>query len=72
MDFPYQQLMSPFLLPTLRVIGEPLEFLVADIEYVASWSEAEGQLSSSPRRKEEIRVAEKSSTNSCTVVVPWQ
>ena len=36
MDFPRQQLMSPFLLPTLHIIGEPLELLVAGIEHVAS------------------------------------
>jgi len=35
-DFPHQQLMFPFLLPTLHIVGEPLEFLVVDIEYVAS------------------------------------
>ena len=72
MDFPHQQLTSPFLLPTLHVVDEPLEFLVAGIEHVTSWSEMEGQLSSSPRWKEEMRAAEKSSTNSCAVVVPWQ
>ena len=71
-DFSHQQLTSPFLLPTLRVIGKPLEFLVADNKHVVSWSEAEGQLSSSPRQKEEMRVAEKSSSNSCAIVVPWQ
>jgi len=43
MDFPYQRLTSLFLLPTLYVVGEPLEFLVAGIEHVASWSETEGQ-----------------------------
>jgi len=42
-DFPHQRLMSPFLLPTLYVVGEPPEFLMAGIEHVASWSEAEGQ-----------------------------
>ena len=71
-DFPHQQLMSPFFLPILHVVGKPLEFLVAGIEHVASWSEAEGQLSSSPHRKEEMRAAEKSSSNSCAIVVPWQ
>jgi len=30
-------------LPTLHVIGKPLEFLVADIKHIASWSEAEGR-----------------------------
>ena len=35
-DFPHQQLTFPFLLPTLRVVGKPLEFLVAGIEHVAS------------------------------------
>jgi len=35
--------MSPFLLPTLRIVGEPPEFLVAGIKHIASWSEAEGQ-----------------------------
>ena len=41
-DFLHQQLMFPFLLPTPHVIGEPPEFLVADIGHVASWSEAKG------------------------------
>jgi len=72
MDFPHQRLTSPFLLPTLCVIGELPEFLVASIEHVASWSEAEGRLSSSSCQKEEMRVAEKSSSNSCAVVVPQQ
>jgi len=40
-DFLHQQLMFPFLLPTPHVVGEPPEFLVAGIRYVASWSEAE-------------------------------
>jgi len=71
-DFPHQQLTFPFPLPTLHIVGEPPEFFVAGIEYVASWSEVEGQLSSSSHQKEEMRVAEKSSSNSCTVVVPWQ
>ena len=71
-DFPHQRLMSPFLLPTPRVVGKPPEFLVASIERVASWSEAEGRLSSSSRRKEEMRAAERSSSNSCAVVVPRQ
>ena len=64
--------MSPFPLPTLCVVGEPPEFLVVGIEHIASWSEAEGRLSSSPHRKEEMRAAEKSSSNSCTIVVPRQ
>jgi len=64
--------MSLFLLPTLCVVGEPPEFLVADINHIASWSEVEGRLSSSPCRKEEMRAAERSSSNSCAVVVPWQ
>jgi len=59
-------------LPTPRVVDEPPEFLVASIERVASWSEAEGQLSSSPRQKEEKRAAEKSLSNSCAVVVSQQ
>jgi len=42
-DFPHQQLMSSFLLPTPRIIDGPLEFLSAGIKHVASWSEAEGQ-----------------------------
>ena len=71
-DFPHQRLASPFLLPTPHVVDEPPEFLVASIECVAFWSEAEGQLSSSPHRKEEKRAAERSSSNSCAVVVPWQ
>ena len=41
-DFLHQHLMFPFLLPTPHVVGEPLEFLVADIEHVASWSKVEG------------------------------
>ena len=72
MDFPHQQLTFLFLLPTLHVVGEPPEFLVAGIERIASWSEAEGRLSSSPHQKEEMRAAERSSTNSCAVVVPRQ
>ena len=64
--------MFPFLLSTLHVVGEPPEFLVAGIKRVASWSEVEGRLSSSPCQKEEMRVAERSSTNFCAVVVPWQ
>ena len=71
-DFPHQRLTSPFLLPTPRVVGEPPEFLVASIERVASWSEVEGRLSSSPRQKEKKRGAERSSSNSCAVVVPQQ
>ena len=64
--------MSPFPLPTLCVVGEPPEFLVVGIEHIASWSEAEGRLSSSPHRKEEMRAAERSSSNFCAVVVPQQ
>jgi len=71
-DFLYQRLAFPFLLPTPRIVDEPLEFLVASIERVAPWSEAGGQLSSSPPQKEEKRVAERSSSNSCAVVVPQQ
>ena len=71
-DFPHQRLTFLFLLPTLRIIGEPPEFFVAGIEHVASWSEAEDRLSSSPRQKEEMRAAERSSSNSCTVFVLWQ
>jgi len=59
-------------LPTLRIVGEPPEFLVAGIEHIASWLKVEGQLSSSPRQKEEMRAAEKSSSNSCAVVVSRQ
>jgi len=72
MDFSHQQLTSPFLLPTPRVIGEPLEMLVAGIKHIASWSEAEGRLGSSPHQKEEMRAAKRSSSNSCAVVVPQQ
>jgi len=71
-DFPHQQLASLFLLPTLCVVGVPPEFLVADIEHVASCSKAEGQLSLSPRQKGEMRAAEKSSSNSCAIVVSRQ
>jgi len=71
-DFPYQRLTSPFLLLTLRVVGEPSEFLVAGIKHIASWSKAEGRLGSFSHRKEEMRAAKRSSSNSYTVVVPWQ
>jgi len=43
MDFPHQQLTFPFLLPTLCVVSEPLEFLVVDIERIAFWSEVKGR-----------------------------
>jgi len=42
MDFLHQQLTFPFLLPTPHIIDKPLEFLMAGIEHVASWSEVEG------------------------------
>ena len=45
---------------------------MAGIERIASWSEVEGQLSSSSHQKEEMKAAERSSSNSCTIVVPWQ
>ena len=54
MDFLYRRLTFLFLLPTPHIVGEPPEFLVADIEHVASWSEAEGRLGSFPCRKEEL------------------
>jgi len=71
MDFPHQQLMFPFLLPTPCVIDRPPESLSANIKHVASWSEAESQEGLSPHWKEEIEAAEKSSTNFCAVVVLW-
>ena len=71
-DFPHQWLTSPFLLPTPCIVGKPPEFLVADIEHVTSWLEAEGRLGSSPCQKEEMRVAKRSSSNFCTIVVPQQ
>jgi len=42
MDFLHQQLTFSFLLPTPHIIDKPLEFLMAGIEHVASWSEVEG------------------------------
>jgi len=54
MDFLYRRLTFLFLLPTPHIVGEPPEFLVADIEHVASWSEAEGRLGSFPCWKEEL------------------
>ena len=67
-DFLHQQLTSLFLLITPRVFGEPPEFPVAGIEHIASWSEVGSQGGSCPRQKE-MRAAERSSSNFCTVVV---
>jgi len=47
-DFLHQRLKFPFLLPTPHAVSEPSEFLVAGIEHIASWSEAEGRLGSFP------------------------
>ena len=44
---------------------------MAGIEHVASWSEAGSRGGSCPRQKE-MRTAERSSSNFCTVVVQWQ
>ena len=71
-DFLYRQLMPPFLLTTPRVFGKPPEFPVANIEHIASWSEADSREGSSLRQKEK-RVVEKSSSSFCTIVVQrWQ
>jgi len=59
-------------LPTPCVIDRPLESLLANIEHIVSWSEVESQEDSSPRWKEEMEVTEKSSTNSCAIIVPQQ
>jgi len=72
MDFPHQQLMSPFLLPTPRIIDRPPGSLSSNIEHIASWSEAESREGSSPCQKEEMEAVEKSSTNFCAIVVPQQ
>ena len=68
-DFPHQQLvlLSPSL--TSHVIDAPLEFLKANIGYVASWSEAEGRSNSCPRWKEDSK-AKKFLSSFCTIVVP--
>jgi len=71
MDFLHRQLTSPFLLTTPRVFGKPPEFLVADIEHIASWSEADSQGGSSPCQKE-MRTVERSSSSLCAVVVQWR
>ena len=42
-DFLHQQRTSLFLLPTPHIVGRPLEFPLAGIEHVASWSEAGGR-----------------------------
>ena len=68
MDFLYRRLTFLFLLPTPHIVGEPPEFLVADIEHVASWSEAEGWLGSFPCRKEELWEVEKFWSNSYNIV----
>jgi len=70
-DILHQQLILPSPLPTSHVVDEPLEFFEANIEYVASWSEAEGRSNSCPHWKEDLK-AKKSSSNFCTVVVPRQ
>jgi len=70
MDFLYPQVRPPSPLSTPRVVDKTLEFLVAGIGHVASWSEAESQGGSSPCQKEEMTAARKSSPNSCVVVVP--
>jgi len=72
MDFLNQYPMFPFLLLTPHIIGEPLKFLVADIEYIASWSKAEGQSDLFSHWKEELWEARKSWSNFCAVVVPRQ
>ena len=61
--------MSPSLLPTPRVVDGPLEFLWADNRDVVSWSKAEDQEGSSPYWKKEMKVARRSSTNFCTIVI---
>jgi len=53
-DFLYQQLPSPFPLPTPHVVDRPLESFWTGIEHVVSWSEAEGLESSSPCWKKEL------------------
>jgi len=65
----HQQLPLPFLLPTPDIIGRTLEFLGANIEHVASWSEIEGQLSSFPHWREDLMGARKFWSSFCTVVI---
>jgi len=55
-------------LTTPCVFGEPLEFPVAGIEHVASWSEADSRGGSSPRQKEK-RAVERSSSSFYAVIV---
>ena len=69
-DFLHQQLMSPSLLPTPRVVDRSPKFLWADNGDVASWLKAEDQEGSFPRWKKEMKVARRSLTNFCAVVVP--
>ena len=67
-DFLHQQVTSPFLLTTPCVFGEPPEFLVAGIEHVASWSEADSRRGSFPRQKE-VKAVRRFLSSFCTVVV---
>jgi len=71
-DFLHRQLMSPFLLTTPHIFGEPPEFPVAGIKHVASWSEADSQGGSSPRQKEKRAVERSSSSFYAVVVQRWQ
>ena len=70
-DFPHQQLVLPSPSPIPHVVDAPPEFLEANIGYVASWSEVEGQSNSCPRRKEDPK-AKKSSSSFCAIVAPRQ
>jgi len=71
MDFSYQQLSLPFLLPTPDIVGGPLEFLGADIRHIASWSEAEDQLDLFPHWRKDSIGARKFWSNFCDTVVLW-
>ena len=68
MDFLYWRPMFLFLLPTPYIVGKPLEFLVADIKHVVSWSEAEGRLGSFPHQKKKLWEVEKFWSNSYDIV----
>ena len=70
-DFPHQQLTPPFLLTTPCVFGEPLEFPVAGIERVASWSETDSRGGLSLHQKKK-RVVGKFSFSFYAIVVQRQ
>jgi len=70
-DSLHRQLTPPFLLTTPRVFDKPLEFLVAGIEHIASWSEADSRGGSSPHQKG-MRAVKRFSSSFYAVVVQRQ